>query len=90
MAKRDLNRKGRYSPTCRKTRQDNLRGILEEIDRETRPRRPQEKGLRAKFLAKYRQEGYDAAEAMIYSTPTGRKAFPKEILKSWIEEEQSQ
>ena len=90
MAKRDLNRKGRYSPTCRKTRQDNLRGILEEIDRETRPRRPQEKGSRAKFLAKYRQEGYDAAEAMIYSTPTGRKAFPKEILKSWIEEEQSQ
>ena len=61
--------------------------IMDAEERRKMPKRPEVKGPRAKFLAKYRQEGYEAAKVEIHLTETGKKAFPEEVLKTWIEQE---
>lgn len=61
--------------------------IMDAKERKNKPKPAEVKGPRAKFLEKYKLEGYESAKAAVNTGFDGREVFTDEILNRWIEEE---
>lgn len=60
---------------------------MEAIERRKQPKPPKVNGPRAKFLEKYKLEGYESAKSEVNAGFNGKEVYTDEILNAWIKED---
>lgn len=80
------NKRTRGEYKARRVLEEQFR-LMEKEERKRKPKPPKVNGPRAKFLEKYKLEGYESAKSEINSGFGGREVYTDEILNGWIEQE---